>query len=67
MSKVRKAEWDIISNGTKRRIDIMSKVIKPIGTKCRMVPKKVESKQCRMRNTMSKRVKNVESKEMYSI
>ncbi len=28
MSKVRKAEWDIMSNGTKRRMEIMSKVRK---------------------------------------
>ncbi len=48
MSKVRKAEWDIMSNGTKRRIDIMSKVRKA-DWDIMLNGKNVESKQCRMR------------------
>jgi hypothetical protein len=66
MSKVRKAEWDIMSNGTQRRME-MSKVRKADWDKISNDTKNVESKQCRIRRhaVVSKRVENVESKEIY--
>ncbi len=51
-----------MSNGTKHRIDIMSKVRKAKWEKMSN-GKNVESKKCR-EDKMSKMVKNVESKEI---
>jgi hypothetical protein len=47
MSKVRKDEWEIMSNGTKRRIEIMLKVRKADKDKMSNGKKNVASKQCR--------------------
>ncbi len=62
MSKVRKAEWDKTPNGN----HVESKKGR-LGQNVEWYKKNVASKQCRIRRhtVMSKRVKNVESKEIY--
>ncbi len=45
----KKGRRDIMSNGTKRRIEIMSKVRKANWDKMSTGKKNVESKQCRIR------------------
>ncbi len=65
MSKVRKAQRDIMSYGTKRGMEIMSKIRKADWDKMSNGPKKcqknVERKQCRIRRqtVMSEMIKNV--------
>ncbi len=68
MSKVRKAEWDIMSNGTKRQMEIMSKVRKADWDKMSNGPKKCRKKAMSNLKTycnVENEKKNVESKEMY--
>jgi hypothetical protein len=57
MSKVRKAEWDIMSNGTKRRMEIMSKVRKANWDKMLNGKKMSKVRNVESEGIMSKMVK----------
>jgi hypothetical protein len=60
MSKVRKAELDIMSNGTKRRMEIMSKVRKADWDKMSTGTKKMsKASNAESKDLMSNRVQNV--------